>query len=282
MWDLWYILLCVLLGVSSFLAVRAGVGPVLRWLGRQERAYDSVLRQRLMLDVEPRHAVYLTLTLIGVALLFGLLVTDSWVIAAVCGGLAFFVPNLVIRHLAQSRRRTLDRQLVDALLTLSAGVRAGLNLVQAMELVARNHTGPVKQEFGQMLREYELGLDLNHAMRNTSGRIGSPLYRLMFTAIEMHRTRGGDVGESLDKIAASVRDIQRLEGKLDAVTAQSRGQANMMALMPFVFLGVMSAIDSEGVQLLFTDVVGRLLLILSGVMILAAYVWIYRIMDVDI
>jgi len=182
----------------------------------------------------------------------------------------------------QKRRTLLEVQLVDGLTTLASGTRAGLNLVQAMELLEQNHTGPIKQEFGAILREYSMGLDLTQAMRNASERIGSPLYRLTFTAIEMHRLRGGDTGESLDRIADSIREIQRLEGKLDALTSQGRMQAVMMAVMPLVFLFIMYMIMPDQVGLLFSDSVGRLILMAVIVAIVIGFLWIRKIMTIDI
>jgi tight adherence protein B len=276
------LLASLLLGVGVFLGVLYGPDPMRRWFARQELGYDRVLRRQLMMDVVPRHAIYLALTGIGIAFLAALLITNNVFIALIAGGLAIFMPTLVIRHLETKRRVELDDQLADGLTTLSASVRAGLNLVQAMALVVKNHRGPIRQEFDTLLREYELGSDLNAAMRSASNRIGSPLYRLTFTAIEMHRRQGGDAGESLDRIAESVREIKKLEGKLDALTAQGRTQANMMAAMPIVFLLILWGIDPDGVGMLFTETSGRLLLLIAAAMIGLAYLWIRRIMGVQL
>src|SRR5690606_28490783 len=99
------------------------------------------------------------------------------VAAAVISGL---MPALVIQPLETKRRQPLDRQLVDALVRLASGVRAGLNLVQAMDWLVQHHQGPVRQEFAHLLPDYQLGRDLDQAMRNAANRIGSPLYRLAF------------------------------------------------------------------------------------------------------
>ncbi len=151
-----------------------------------------------------------------------------------------------------------------------------------MELLLEHHRGPIRQEFAQLLREYQMGMDLNQAMRNASNRIGSPLYRLTFTAIEMHRLRGGDTAQSLERIADSVREIDRLEGKLDALTSQSRTQATMMAVMPIVFIVLLWMIDPEGIEQLFTHSLGRIMLLIVVALIVGAFLWIRRIMAVDV
>ena len=182
----------------------------------------------------------------------------------------------------QKRRSKLEVQLVDGLTTLASGVRAGLTLVQSMDLLVQNMRGPIQEEFAQLLREYQMGVDLNQAMRNASNRIASPLYRLTFTAIEMHRVRGGNAGESLDRIAESVREIHRLEGKLDALTSQGRAQAWMMAGMAGVFIVMYYFIAPESVGLLFTNAWGRIILLAVVFLIVTGFLWIQRILDVDI
>lgn len=276
------VLASLLIAVAAYLLVRYGPVPARAWVRRQEEAYDTILRRQLLMDVKPRSVLILIGAGVLVAFCVGYAIAESAVIALAAGVAAYFVPYMVIRHMEQKRREKLNMQLVDGLSTLASGVRAGLNLVQAMELLEQNHTGPIKQEFGALLREYQMGVDLNQAMRNASDRINSPLYRLTFTAIEMHRVRGGDTGQSLDRIAESIREIQRLEGKLDALTSQGRTQATMMAVMPIVFLVILALIMPAQVGLLFTDNIGRLILLVVVIAIVVGFLWIRKIMNVDI
>ncbi|MGB0766257.1 MAG: type II secretion system F family protein [Phycisphaeraceae bacterium] len=263
------------------LMVRYGYTPGRAWLAKQQQYYDRVLCRQLLLDIDPRLAVWAHVGAIGFVLIAGVYLTGV-LIGLVLTGVTAFVPYFVIRHLEAKRRLRLEVQLVDGLASMASGVRAGLNLVQSIELLVQNQDGPIEQEFGQILREYEMGMDLNQAMRQASDRIGSPLYRLTFTAIEMHRLRGGDSGESMDRIAESIREIQRLEGKLDAITSQGRIQANMMAIMAVVIIVMMMMMFPDDTMMLFTETAGRILLVFSAGLIVAGYLWIRKIMQVDI
>ncbi len=275
------ILIYILTFASIYILVRYGGATIHIWLRQQEQYYDRVLNYQLMMDVNPRLA--LAMTFVGVFMI--------GTIGYLLGGIVFFIPFavagflmpwLIIRHFDQKRKETLDLQLVDGITTIASGVRAGLTLIQGMELLVQNHSGPIKQEFAQLLREYQMGLDLNQAMRNCSNRIGLSNYRLVFTAIEMHRVRGGNSGESLDRIAESIREIQRLEGKLDAITAQGRYQATFIAISPFALLAVFYLLDPPAVRLLFTEPMGRVILLVCFLMVLAGWTWIRKIMTVDI
>ena len=267
--------------VTVFLLIYSSWYEFVNLVRRYESWYDRVLNQQLLLEIDPKIALLMTGLSVFMFGLTGFLFLGSF--GMIFGVFAsIFVPSVVITHLETKRKERLEAQLVDGITMIASGVRAGLNLIQAFELLVTNATGPIRQEFAQLLVEYHMGLDLNQAMRNSANRIGSSNYRLLFTAIEMHRQRGGDAGESLDRIAESIREIQRLEGKLDALTAQGRLQASMMASMPVVILIILYFIEPDGTRLLFVEPLGRLILVVAMVMIAIAFFWIKRIMAIDI
>jgi Flp pilus assembly protein TadB len=176
----------------------------------------------------------------------------------------------------------LEEQLVGGVQTLASGVRAGLNLVQSMEMIARDAPAPLSQEFAHLLREYEYGVSLEDAMSNAARRVGLPDFRLLFAALHTHRERGGDLGETLDRIAESIREIQRLESRVRTLTAQGRATARWLGAMPAVVMAILYVIDSSGVVMLFTANVGKMLLALVIVLNLIGFLWIRKIMAIDI
>lgn len=278
----WQILISGTVFTATFMFIYYGWGTLASIWQRQVQRYERVLVHELMIEINPGTAVGLALAcILGCGLAAGLL-TASLIWAVLAAGAAVFVPHVIIRHLERKRLERLDVQLIDGIVTLASGVRAGLTMVQAIELLVRNTTGPIHQEFAQLLREYQMGLDLNQAMRNVAKRVNSPHYRLLFSAIEMHRQRGGDSAESLDRIAASIRELQRLEGKLDALTSHGRYQANLMAAMLLGVLFMYFLIEPQSVMLMFVEPLGRVFMMIAAAMIALAFFWIRRIMAVDL
>jgi Flp pilus assembly protein TadB len=162
----WQAVIAALTFASVYMLVRYAwydLGVMLRY---QERRYDRVLNHQLLLDIPPRIALAVSGALI---LLLGLTLgwmVNSFLFFLVGCAIGFFIPNVLIRHMEQKRAAKLETQLVDGITTLSSSVRAGLNLIQAMEVLERNSSAPLKQEIAQMLREYQMGLDFNQCMRN--------------------------------------------------------------------------------------------------------------------
>ena len=189
----WLISTSTVIFVGVVVAVAVGGKPFKQAVLRQEEMFTRVLRGKLLIDVKSRSATYLS----GMSILFFALISYAlvgWVgglIGVVVGAL---VPSMVLRLLARKRLEKLEAQLVPGIQTLASGVRAGLNLVQAMELVADEGSVPLRQEFRHLLREYEFGISLEEAMDNASERIGSGDFALLFAALQTHRERGGNLG----------------------------------------------------------------------------------------
>jgi tight adherence protein B len=258
--------------------------PVAQWLTIQEAQYDRVLRKQLLLDVPPRLATVLGFVLMGTMGVLGYLIVKSLIGSLLGVLLAVFFPAFILRYLRLRRLDKLEDQLVGAIQSLASGVRAGLNLIQAMDLVAKDGPDPVRQEFGHLLREYEFGMSLEDAMDNAIYRIGSSDYRLLFTALLTHRERGGDLGETLDRIADSIREIQRLENRVETLTAQGRATARALGMFPIIILGAMYmlGIGRQAVVDLFHEPAGLGLLAIIAGLNLIGFLWIKKIVSVDL
>ncbi len=270
-----FIFVCVALMVMR-------VGPAVGYFQRRyaEKA-ERVLNRQLLMGVDINQVMLLTVIGVLACGMIGYLMGESGFWFVVFAVAAMFMPNLVLNHMEQKRRKKLETQLVDGITSLSSGVRAGLTLVQSMQLLAQNARPPIRQEIEHMLREYELGVDIGQAMLNASNRIRSPHYRLLFSAIQVHLQRGGDVAESLDRISDSVREIQRLDGKLTTLTAQGRSQAWMMGMAGIAIMGIGYVIAPVEAEAVLADPAGRFVLFVALLLVGAGAWWIRRIMSID-
>ena len=266
-------------GAAAFLAAR----PLLSMVRRRERQYDRVLRGTMLLDISPRVVTIVGLGVMGLVAMIAYFVSESTLITVVAAIGASFIPGAVVNLFRRRRLNKLEDQIVGGVQILSSGVRAGLNLVQAMQMVARDGPSPLRQEFTHLCREYEYGVPLEEAMNNAAVRIGSSDFRLLFSALETHRERGGDLGETLDRIQASIREIQRLEKRVQTLTAQGRATARWLGAMPVVVMLIMYfMVDPEGIKTMFTDDLGKALL--GGIVLLniIGFLWIRKIVTIDI
>lgn len=200
-----------------------------------------------------------------------------------CAVTLICVPWYTVRRMAQKRRLKIEDQLADAMVSLASAIKAGLSLGQALEILADQCPRPICEEFRQMYGEYQMGKPLERVLVETRDRLRSENFALFAAAMQASRESGGRLNETVERIAHSVMELQRLERKIVSETAQARTSAVYMALAPFaVMLMYYFFIDPENTERLFTTVPGQLILCTSLVFNLVAYLWARRILNADI
>jgi tight adherence protein B len=96
------------------------------------------------------------------------------------------------------------------------------------------------------------------------------------------RESGGRLNETVERISRSVVELQRLERKVRAETAQARKSAVYMSIVPAFILVTYFYLDPENTRLLFITFPGQLLLAVCAVLNMGAYFWAVKILSADI
>jgi tight adherence protein B len=214
---------------------------------------------------------------------FGLwLGLGSLIFAALAFVFLAAAPWYLLRRMAARHRQKIEDQLADAMVTLANAVRAGLSLAQSMEILAAQCPKPINAEFHQIVAEYNLGKPLDRTLTEAKQRLHSENSALFAAALLASHESGGRLNETVERIAQSVLELQRLERKVMSETAQARKSAVYMALAPAFILVAYYFVDPQNTSQLFTTVFGQMLLATAVVLNVVAYLWARVILNPDI
>ena len=242
---------------------------------------DKLRRLRLRTDSLRKYLVSWSIVVTVTAAVL-LVAAGSLVFSITAAVLLVSLPWYVLRRVAETRRLLIEDQLADAMVSLSNAIKAGLSLAQSLDILARQSPKPICQEFQQIVGEYQLGKDLEQCLKEAKQRLQSENFALFAAALEASRQSGGRLNETVERIATSVRELQRLERKVRSETAQARTSSVYMALAPPVILLMNYFIDPVHTRMLFTEVPGQLILCLAAVLNLLAYLWARMILNPEI
>lgn len=214
------------------------------------------------------------------------LVTRKAVLAGGALVIGFGFPFIYLQMLYKKRLRMFNDQMLDTLTLLANAVKAGYSMVQAMEMVAKESPPPMGTEFSRLVREVSLGVTIEEAMNNLKARVPSDELDLMVTVIMIQRQIGGNLSEILESIANTIRERNKLNGMISALTAQGRMSGLVIGGLPFVLLGVLYSINPKYISLLWTYSRGAFhsyyLLILCIVMEVTGFIIISKITTVEV
>ena len=202
--------------------------------------------------------------------------------ALVLGGISALAPPAIVSYLANRRRKIFLSQLPDTLQLLSGTLRAGYSLMQGVEAVSQEVEDPMGQELRRVVTESRLGRPLEESLDGTAERMDSADFSWAVMAIRIQREVGGNLSELLLTVADTMTQRERLRRDVAALTAEGRMSAIVLGLLP-VGLGLaMYVINREYTSKLLTDTLGNILLGGAVVMMIIGFVWMKKIIDIEI
>lgn len=201
---------------------------------------------------------------IGLGLTFGAIFTL----------LGWNLPKHVVKHLYEKRCNLFTEQMVDGMTILSNGVKAGLSVTQSMDRVVKNLPNPISQEFRLVLSQNQLGQTIEDALTELGERVPRPDVQMFVTSVNILKETGGNMAETFQTITFTIRERQKIEKKIEALTAQGIMQGIIISCIPFVLLAVFFFVDPNYIKPLFNTTLGIIALmvvfilqIIGGLMI---------------
>jgi tight adherence protein B len=175
--------------------------------------------------------------------LFAALAASSSFVIVVLFVLGLGAPFFVLEIVAAQRLRAFDAQLPDVLATMASSLRAGYGLRAALQTVVDEGAPPVSVELRRVLAEARLGRPLEEALISMCERLGWSDLLYVATAVEVQSQVGGSLAGTLGTVADTVRRRQQHRRRVRSLTATGRSSAIVLAILPFVFAGLLTVLD---------------------------------------
>ena len=106
--------------------------------------------------------------------------------------------------------------------------------------------------------------------------------RILVTAILIQREVGGNLAEILDNLSAVVRARFTIRRQLRVYTAQGWMTGYLLAALPIILFSVLYMLNPAYMSILFTDPIGRILVIIALSMQFIGFLWIRKIIKIEI
>lgn len=245
-------------------APSAALPKPMRLPRRDDRAWEQRLRaQILRADWRLRPGEFLLLwasVSMGLGVM-GWMLTHQAGTGLVTGLLGALLPPALLAQRQEARRRRFDGQLVEALTLIVSCLRAGHSFTQALQTLTTQMPPPLADEFAAALGEINLGVSGEAALERMAERVASNDLDLVVTATAIQLQAGGNLAALLESIADTIRERTRVEGEVEALTAEGRLSALVLFLLPPVLALLVHLRNPNYFQPLLHTLAGREMLI---------------------
>ena len=195
---------------------------------------------------------------------------------------ALAAPRILVLWLRQRRRRKLAQQLPDALALWSGLLRSGQGATQSLTHVAARQVSPLGDELRMVLAQLRLGAGMDAAFLGLRERAGLADLRLLTTLLQANRELGGNLAESLQRLAELLRARLVMEARIHSLTAQGRMQGVVVGVLPLLLLMVLYVMEGDTMRVLHTTPQGWAALALIAMLELTGFLLIRRIVRIDV
>ena len=209
-------------------------------------------------------------------------VSRSFLAGVLVPAFAVIAASAALSHEKEREREALREQVPDALRCMEACLHAGLSLPQAFAEVAAEVPSPAKESFAQVSHDLELGYSMDEALARFHKSSGLPELGFVAMALDVQYVCGGSATPILRSAEDSISHGLDLRRSLRVQTAQARLSAQVVSIMPFFLLALLSLISPGFLSPFFADAQGLAVLALAIAMQVAGVLMVRRMLTAEL
>jgi tight adherence protein B len=242
----------------------------------------EVALERADLPLRPGEAMFFYLAITAVIAAMGFVLSGKPLIILGVLVLGAVMPAQILNFLVKRRRNKFQAQLPDVLQILASTLKAGYSLPQGVEAVSHEVPEPAAKELTRVMIEARLGRPLEEALQEAADRLNSEDFAWVVMAIGIQREVGGNLAELLLSVADTMTQRERLRRDIKSLTAEGRMSAYVLGLLPPGLGVAIYMLNPSYISLLWTDKLGKVLLGIACVLMVGGFVWMRKMIEVDI
>lgn len=185
--------------------------------------------------------------------------------------LGFFLPDLLFLSRYKLYRNSLENDLLQAIIIMNNAFKSGRSITQAVDLVTKELTGPIGQEFEKMAMELSFGLAVDVVFDRFSKRVQLEEVAYLTASLSILNRTGGNIIKVFSSIESSMFNKKKLKLEFASLTGGSKIIVMVLIAIPVLFALFISIISPTYLAPLISTDIGR---ILSGIIVILYSIYI--------
>lgn len=200
-----------------------------------------------------------------------------------CLGLAFVLgfglPRFILNFAINRRQKKFTGSFADAMDIIVRGVRTGLPLGDCLKIIAHESPDPLGAEFRQVVEGESLGIPLEVCLEQLYERMPISEVNFFSTVLNIQKTTGGNLGESLANLSAVLRGRKLLREKIKALSAEAKMSAMIIGALPIVVMVLVTLVAPDYMTELYTTKRGHTNLMIGATMMVMGTLMMRKMMN---
>lgn len=174
--------------------------------------------------------------------------------------LGFFSIDIYFKFYDYIKKKQIEQDLLNAIIIMNNAFRSGRSTMQAIEIVAHELKGPIRQEFKKMHLEISYGLSLDVVFERFSKRVESEEVSYITSSLSILNKTGGNIIKVFSSVEKMLFNKRKLKQEMKSLTSSANMISKILLIMPFVFVAIISLLNPSYFMPLFNTTLGNILL----------------------
>ena len=218
------------------------------------------------------------LVVAGLVMLLGQMPLVAFLLGFAAG---FGVPRWLLGYLKRRRLMQFTEEFANAVDVIVRGLKAGLPLHDCIQIIAAESTGPVKEEFRELVEGQRVGITLDEGLRRMTERVPSADLNFFQIVITIQQKTGGNLSEALGNLSKVLRDRKVLKGKIVSMSQEAKSSAAIIGALPPGVMLLVYVTTPDYINLLFEEQLGHAMLIGGGLWMLVGVLVMKKMISFD-
>jgi tight adherence protein B len=190
--------------------------------------------------------------------------------------------RMLVSFKAQRQRKAFEEQLADNVQVIASAMRAGHSFVGALSVVTEEAPEPSRREFQRVVHDERLGKPIEEAFTDAARRMRNDELDHVGLVARLQTQTGGNTAEVLDQLVDTLRSRADMRRLVRTLTAQGRLGGWVVSALPVVVLLALTILSPTYADKIFGTDSGRIMLVMSTVLIALGSLAIRRIVDIKV
>ncbi len=178
--------------------------------------------------------------------------------------MGFGLPRWVVGFIGKRRMKKFSGEFANAVDVIVRGIKSGLPVHECFKIIGKESPAPLGPEFRRLTDELGVGLTLEQALDKMFERMPTPELRFFAIVIGIQQKTGGNLAEALSNLSGVLRARRMMGEKIKALSSEAMASAGIIGSLPPVVMTLVFITTPSYMMLMFTDMRGQFLLLLSG------------------
>ena len=221
--------------------------------------------------------------LLGIIYLLSALARSSfdYFIFVLCMVFGYFLYDIYLIINEKVRNKYIEDDLLKAIIIMNNAFKSGYNITQAIDMVSKDLTGPIREEFIRIGNDLKYGLELSDVFDRFYNRVKIDDVKYMTSSLSLLNLTGGNLVGIFESIEKSFTNRRRINDELDAMTSSSKLVFYILLIMPFIIIISLIFFSPSYFNPLINNLLGIIIIIIALILYISYILIIRKILKIE-